>query len=47
VKFLTEEQVDLIVIGNAGLRGISKIKALGSVSRNLIEISNRPVLVVH
>lgn len=47
VKFSTEEQVDLIVIGNVGLRGISKIKALGSVSRNLVEISNRPVLVVH
>ena len=47
IKFSTEEQVDLIVVGNVGLGGISKIKALGSVSRNLIEISNRPVLVVH
>ena len=47
IKFSTEEQVDLIVLGNVGLGGISKIKALGSVSRNLIEISNRPVLVVH
>ena len=47
IKFSTEEQVDLIMLGNVGLGGISKIKALGSVSRNLIEISNRPVLVVH
>ena len=47
IKFSTEEQIDLIVVGNVGLGGISKIKALGSVSRNLIEISNRPVLVVH
>ncbi len=47
VKFSTEEQVDLIVVGNVGLGGISKIKALGSVSRNLVEISKRPVLVVH
>ncbi|WP_458719586.1 universal stress protein [Candidatus Nitrosocosmicus sp. R] len=47
VKFSTEEQVDLIVAGNVGLGGISKIKALGSVSRNLVEISKRPVLVVH
>lgn len=47
VKFSTDEEVDLIVIGNVGLGGISKIKALGSVSRNLVEISNRPVLVVH
>jgi nucleotide-binding universal stress UspA family protein len=47
VKFSTQEQADLIVVGNVGLGGISKIKALGSVSRNLVEISNRPVLVVH
>ena len=47
IKFSTEEQVDLIVLGNVRLGGISKIKALGSVSRNLIEISIRPVLVVH
>ena len=47
VKFSTQEQVDLIVVGNVGLGGISKIKALGSVSRNLVEISDRPVLVVH
>lgn len=47
IKFSTQEQTDLIVVGNVGLGGISKIKALGSVSRNLVEISNRPVLVVH
>ena len=47
VKFSTQEQADLIVVGNVGLGGISKIKALGSVSRNLVEISNSPVLVVH
>jgi nucleotide-binding universal stress UspA family protein len=39
--------VDLIIVGKAGLEGISKIKALGSVSRNLVELSNRHVLVVH
>lgn len=47
VKFSTEEQVNLIGVGNIGLGGISKIRALGSVSRNLVEISNRPVLLVH
>ena len=47
VIFSTQEQADLIVVGNVGLGGISKIKALGSVSRNLVELSNRPVLVVH
>lgn len=47
VKFSTQVQADLIVVGNVGLGGISKIKALGGVSRNLVETSNRPVLVVH
>ena len=47
VKFSTEQQVDLIVVGNVGLGGNSKIKAIGSVSRNLVEISKRPVLVIH
>lgn len=46
VKFSTEQQVDLIVVGNVGLGGISK-RAIGSVSRNLVEISKRLVLVIH
>ena len=46
-KFSNQEQVDIIVVGYVGLGGIPKIKAFGSVSRNLVEISNRPVLVVH
>jgi nucleotide-binding universal stress UspA family protein len=47
VRFSTQEHADLVVVGNVGLGGISKIKALGSVSRNLVELSSRPVLVVH
>ena len=35
------------VIWNIGLGGISKVKALGSVSRNVCEMSNCPVLIVH
>ncbi|HET6590837.1 MAG TPA: universal stress protein [Candidatus Nitrosocosmicus sp.] len=46
-KFASEEKVDMIVIGNVGLGGISKIKSLGSVSRNVAEISSCPVLIVH
>lgn len=46
-KFASEENVDMIVIGNVGLGGISKIKSLGSVSRNVAEISKCPVLIVH
>lgn len=47
VRFASKEKVDIIVIGNVGLGGISKIKSLGSVSRNVAEISNCPVLIVH
>lgn len=38
VKFAEEENVDLIIMGSKGLRGISKLlKGLGSVSRNVSE----------
>ena len=39
--------MDLIVLGNVGLSGVSKVKALGSVSRAVVEKSVCPVLVVH
>ena len=47
IKFAEEEQVDLIVVGNIGLGGISKVKALGSVSRSLAEKAISPILIVH
>ena len=47
IKFANEEKVDLIVIGNIGLGGLSKVKVLGSVSRNLAEKAMCPVLIVH
>jgi len=37
---------DLIVIGSHGLTGLSKIKALGSVSRNVSELAKCPVMIV-
>jgi len=42
----TEENVDLIVIGTTGLKGVSKIKALGSVARNVSERAKSPVMLV-
>lgn len=36
----------LIVIGSQGLRGISRIKSLGSVSRKVSELAHCPVLIV-
>jgi nucleotide-binding universal stress UspA family protein len=38
--------VDLVILGSVGLGGISKNKALGSVTRNIVEISTCPVLIV-
>jgi|ERR671911_533343 nucleotide-binding universal stress UspA family protein len=47
IGFANKEKVDLIVIGNVGLSGLSKIKALGSVSRSVSERASCPVLIVH
>ena len=45
--FANKERADLIVIGNIGLSGISKLKTLGSISRSIAEKSSCPVLIVH
>jgi nucleotide-binding universal stress UspA family protein len=47
IEFANNEKVDLIVIGSVGLSGLSKVKALGSVSRSVSERARCPVLVVH
>jgi nucleotide-binding universal stress UspA family protein len=36
IEFAAQEKIDLIVIGNVGRSGISKIKTLGSVSRSVV-----------
>lgn len=41
------EKVDLIVMGSKGLQGLSKIRALGSVTRKVAESVGCPVLIVH
>lgn len=47
IEFANEQKVDLIVIGSVGLSGLSKVRALGSVSRNVSERASCPVLIVH
>lgn len=42
-----KEKADLIVIGNVGLSGLSKLKTLGSVSRAVSERASCPVVIVH
>ena len=46
VELAEKEHVDLIVIGNVGLSGLSKLKALGSVSRAVSERASCPVMIV-
>jgi nucleotide-binding universal stress UspA family protein len=47
VEFANGEKIDLIVMGNTGLRGVNKIRTIGSVSRRVSEIASCPVLLVH
>lgn len=47
IEFARKEKVDMIVIGNVGRSGISKIRTLGSVSRSVIERAPCPVMIVH
>lgn len=42
-----KERIDLIVIGNVGLSGLSKFKTLGSVSRAVSERAPCPVVIIH
>ena len=46
-EFADSQKVDLIVMGSVGLRGINKIRTLGSVSRRVSETASCPVLIVH
>lgn len=46
IKFSHNIRVDAIVIGNVGLSGFSKLKALGSVSRAVSERAKVPVMIV-
>jgi nucleotide-binding universal stress UspA family protein len=42
-----KQKVDLIIMGSTGLKGISKIRVLGSVSRQVCENARCPVMLVH
>lgn len=42
-----KEGADLIVMGSKGLRGLSRLRAVGSVARRVSEHARCPVLIVH
>ncbi len=47
LRLIKENHIDLVIIGNRGLSGFSKIMALGSVSRKISELAECPVMVIH
>ena len=48
LDYASAKKIDMIVMGSSSrLRGISKIKALGSVTRKVSELADCPVLIVH
>jgi nucleotide-binding universal stress UspA family protein len=47
VQFAQDEEIDLIVIGNVGRTGMSRLRNLGSVSRGVSERAPCPVMIVH
>ena len=48
LEYASTKKVDMIVMGSSNrLKGISKIKALGSVTRKVSELADCPVLIVH
>jgi nucleotide-binding universal stress UspA family protein len=46
-EFARKEKVDIIVIGNVGRSGLSKVRTMGSVSRSVTEKASCPVMIVH
>jgi nucleotide-binding universal stress UspA family protein len=47
LKFASENKIDLIIIGSQRLSEISKIRALGSVSRKVSENVDCPIMIIH
>jgi nucleotide-binding universal stress UspA family protein len=47
LKFASENKIDLIIMGSQRLSEISKIKALGSVSRKVAENVDCPIMIIH
>ncbi len=46
LKMAKSKGVDYIVVGIHGFRGLSRLRAIGNVARNIIETSDIPVLAV-
>lgn len=47
LRFARNNNIDLIVMASRRLKGVYKVKALGSVTRRVSELADCPVLIVH
>lgn len=47
LRYARTSKIDIIVMASARLKGLSKLKALGSVTRKVSEMAECPVLIVH
>ncbi|MGD1838511.1 MAG: universal stress protein [Nitrososphaeraceae archaeon] len=46
-RYINQQKIDLVVIGTAKRKGMSKIMTIGSIARNIAEIATCPVMLVH
>lgn len=46
IEFIEKEDIDFVIMGLNPLKGISKIVALGSVSRRLAESIDCPIMLI-
>ena len=47
LRYTKNTKIDMIVMASPRLKGLSKMKALGSVTRKVSEMADCPVLIVH
>ena len=47
LRYSKNNKIDIIVMASARLKGLSKLKALGSVTRKVSEMADCPVLIIH
>lgn len=47
LRFAKNTNIDMIVMASRRFSGVSKIKALGSVTRKVSELADCPVLIIH
>ena len=47
LRYSKNNKIDIIIMASARLKGLSKLRALGSVTRKVSEMADCPVLIIH